>query len=444
MENETYNPMFNSSLLPRSNILKDEKQKGNIIRNNPEYNVFPDTDILDAANIADKVADEVADVSESDNTSSFNCLLVTHNSILQCNIDKLSPRQGNTKIRFMNCAILCLTLDLNTGNFTINLVYNGLLSEEERAKISSKRPYYTNENFQNPGYMTFTPINSKITDDNRLLNLLPSDLNVLKTKLGVDKINFYIVRHGQAEHNEKKWNKSGFGLQLDTSVTQEGQQQALQAARALKNILKRQNIDQVLTSDLRRTRDTALPFFSILNILPRKIIIIPCANELESNGDGSGNCNQVSARQMFNPRENYPACTPQTCPSMFDTINLTESPIDIDWSLYSTFYKNKMRGYPNLTDHPNCKDTNMISMAVFYLLTYEKIGIGQQQLGEQILGEREGELSVPTMEIGGSKPRKRVTRRLNKKTKRDTKRITKRITKRLNKRNKTKRKRIKT
>ena len=313
----------------------------------------------------------------------LNCLLITHNNILQCFIEKqrfiLGRQNDERKIRFKNCAILCLTLNLTDNNFIIELVYDGLLSEDETRKVSEERPYYVTPKTQinSEGlYVPFVPIEGRISDETRALNLLPNDLTDLKTKFKTDTIKFYIVRHGQAEHNEKKWNKAGLSLELDTTITEEGARQATASAEALKAILREETtIDIVCVSDLQRTRQTALRFFQILDmsIYSHKMVIIPCTNELNKSGN-NGDCYEKSSGSSIfgskSSRENYPACTPDTCLK----INLQEGgvniDIDIDWSLYSLFYDKKMRSYPNLTDKPNCKDTNMISMTVFYLLYY--------------------------------------------------------------------------
>jgi broad specificity phosphatase PhoE len=313
--------------------------------------------------------------SSSSSKKYFNCLLATHNNILQCTIDKLIPRKGGPKIRFKNCAILCLTIDLDSYQFKLELVYDGLLSEEESEKVSEDKPYYIKDNTNEDKYKTFDPITDFISKD-RILNLLPIDISALKNKLEADAIRFYIVRHGQAEHNEKKFfSTSRWGAKIDTSVTQLGQQQATEAASEFENILgPNQHIDIVFASDLQRTRQTLLPFFELPNVILQKTIIIdPCANELGLNGDGTGNCWEETASSWKKlSRENYPDCTPKTCPVIK---SLTGDNISIDWRLYSIFYKQykkNIRGYPDSEDHPNCADTNMIAMAVFYLLNLYK------------------------------------------------------------------------
>jgi hypothetical protein len=270
-------------------------------------------------------------------------------------------------------------------------------------------------------YVPFDPIQGNISDKTRVLNLLPTDLTVLKEKFKTDTIKFYIVRHGQAEHNEKKWNMAGLSLKLDTTITKKGEMQATASATALKNILGNETIDIVCASDLQRTRQTALRFFQIFDnpMYSKKIVIIPCTNELNKSGN-NGNCYEASTNESIfgskSSRENYPSCTPASC----QQIHLTEAgvnidiDIDIDWSLYSLFYDNKMRSYPNLTDKPNCKDTNMISMTVFYLLNYDIDIVNPNEV-----------------HIGGSKKKKK-----NVKLSRKNKLVKNKITKKRHKRQK--------
>lgn len=364
----------------------------------------------------------------------LNCLLITHNNILQCFIDKLSNNNGQ-KTRFKNCAILRLSLNLSDYSFRIELVYDGLLSQEENAKVSLERPYYvglaTQIHEDDKGhFVPFIPIQGEIKAETKTLNLLPIDLDDLRSKFNTGIINFYIARHGQSKHNEKKWNMSGFGLELDTTITEEGITQAISSAQELKRILRNESIDIVCVSDLERTRQTVLPFFNILgmSISSSNMIVIPCANELNNSGS-NGDCYEKSSDSSVignkSARENYPACTPEKCP----TVNLRKGvDIDIDWSLYSLFYDNKMRSYPNLTDKPNCKDTNMISMTVYYLLNYyENDKTSRLSLIEPQMVNSEYKEDLDVLHIGGSKKKHN---RFSRKIKTAKKRLTKRRRKR--------------
>jgi broad specificity phosphatase PhoE len=292
--------------------------------------------IIDAANF------------DSPTLTSKNYAIITHNNTLQCFIEKIRPTNGAIKTRFKNCAILRLTLYLtgdNKGKYGLTLVYDGEINKDEK-QPSGKRPYYTKENANlELGYTYFQPIVGNITD--LKLNLLPEDLEKLQRKLTVDTINYYIERHGQSEHNKKAWmSLSGWGLQLDTSTTEEGDTQASNAAQELAGILGEQHIDTVFASDLQRTRQTALALFNdkdihLDNLDNKKIVVLPCANELDTSGDGNGNCYEKSAKsfKLGFHKENEPACTIEKIKHGNNDCSQLQSsdsvkPITIDWSLY--------------------------------------------------------------------------------------------------------------
>jgi len=357
--------------------------------------------------------------SQQIDNSSLNCVLFTHNTTLRCFVSKIMMENGTSysKLpRFKNCAILCLTINLETKKFELKLVYDGLLSEKEQQKISTERPYFTKEqNIDIDGLTYFDPIQGTINNDNIKLNLLPIDLDNLSEKYNVKEVNIYQVRHGQGEHNdESDWTASKLHLKKDTAITRKGMEQAISSARALKHIilkLENKKIHTMFCSDLKRTRETSSPFFDILLldslIEKQEIVVLPCSEELSNFGV---NCYEQSAKSWKITRENDSDCTPEKCPS-FETSSSNNN-IKINWSLYSAFYDNKIRGKPNLKDIPNCGQTNMISMAVYYLLNS----------GSSISNNNNSS--------GGSKTRKRrhkilfknnihnwITRRANNKTK---------------------------
>ena len=155
-------------------------------------------------------------------------------------------------------------------------------------------------------------------------------------------------------------------MKKDTAITSEGMTQAISSARALKSILGNKQIHTMFCSDLKRTRETSSPFFDILLldslIEKREIVVLPCSEELSNFGE---NCYEKSAKSWKMVRENYSDCIPETCNSFETSSN---NMIKINWSLYSAFYNNKIRGKPNLKELPNCGQTNMVSMTLYYLL----------------------------------------------------------------------------
>jgi broad specificity phosphatase PhoE len=304
-------------------------------------------------------------------------LIASHNSRIQCLLDRINPI--TTKTRFQNCAVL--RLSINKSDVDLSLVYSGELSESEKTGISAQKPYYTTDDkLGQPGYVGY--IFNKIN-----VNEAAEKLNLTMNDLANNDFVFYIVRHGQGKHNEKvnlKFAKvsATFGLEKDTSVTVEGKQQAYNSGAALSEILSKngETIQNWFSSDLVRTRETIVEIIKGLNLneKPFAIVVLPCASEISTSGSGSGDCDLVaSSSSLFSKmaQENYPNC------KLSDIRNPTDrqgcSNIDgipISWDLYLKFYGNQIRGvYGSITSKmtsiakEQCRNTNMISMAVFFI-----------------------------------------------------------------------------
>ena len=67
-------------------------------------------------------------------------MIVSHNTRIQCLLDAVQQNASKDKIRFMNCAIMKLTI--TPKSLYLSMVYEGSLSEKEKRKISAERPYY--------------------------------------------------------------------------------------------------------------------------------------------------------------------------------------------------------------------------------------------------------------------------------------------------------------
>ena len=79
--------------------------------------------------------------SQQIDNSSLNCILFTHNTTLRCFVSKTLMENGRlySKLpRFKNCAILCLTINLETKKFELKLAYDGVLSEKEEQKTVAR------------------------------------------------------------------------------------------------------------------------------------------------------------------------------------------------------------------------------------------------------------------------------------------------------------------
>jgi len=307
-------------------------------------------------------------------------LICSHNSRIQCLLDKL--RQRTIKIRFQNCAVL--RMSVTALACSVKLVYSGELSDNEKLKVSSKRPYYAIG--VKSGYEFFTPFGF---NPNKLGLTIPEGKEYV----------FYIVRHGQAEHNVK--NSMGFsstmGMKYDTNLTELGEDQSVNAAIELGNILKENGDDKIdvfFSSDLVRSRQTIQTMISEMSksytgkptpiesydsesslsssssqiTSPgKKMIVLPCASEVETVGDGTGNCDSVIGGLA---RENYPSCTKADIDKLVSPCNSIDN-FTVDWSFYLEFYNDLTRrdymiAMNRFKSKRRCRDTNIISCAMEY------------------------------------------------------------------------------
>lgn len=337
-------------------------------------------------------------------------LIVSHNNRIQCLLDKIVSNVSGVKIRFQNCAILRFVI--NNHGYKINLVYPGELSESERRKVSQKKPYYTtvdsNDRFK-PGFIDFPNYDFPIFDYAGANDVFYGNLNLKKEDMKNNEFVFYIVRHGQGEHNQS-YNlgivkvSSTFGLKKDTRVTSSGETQAYNAGLYLYNLLYEYNedIQNWFSSDLLRSRQTIAEMMSGINnasnfeYTPKllNIIILPCGSEISTVGSGKGDCDSASASNSILTkiaRENYPDCTTndiidneQNNKSLKGCFKIEGIPLF--WDFYLLFYGNDMRSqndtiYGTITSRryqqnqlkQQCRNTNMISMAIFYIIFYKNL-----------------------------------------------------------------------
>jgi broad specificity phosphatase PhoE len=291
------------------------------------------------------------------------CLLVSHNSRIQCLLDNLQPSVG--KIRFQNCAIMELILGKNY--IRLDLVYSGEITENEKRNL--KRKYYSTEVDPSPDYLaqkyrkynTFEKRGEECNSFIKKLKLNPADLE--------EDFVFYIIRHGQSEHNVSSNVASIFHTTLDTSLVSSGLVAAENAGNFITKlgILK---IFRIYISDLERTHQTVLKIMEKLGNVGVIPIVLPCANEVVASGQ-NGDCDSASAAlytvEKFG-RENYPACT---------TTKIKDSKSHcskLDWRLYLEFYGSKMRGendtlygmtFANKIVKEQCRNTTVIAMAIY-------------------------------------------------------------------------------
>jgi broad specificity phosphatase PhoE len=344
---------------------------------------------------------------------SYTSLISSHNSRIQCLINKFKPKITKTRIRFQNCCIL--RLEISENYFSLRLVYSGELSDHEQGKVSKKkRPYYTTPDKADPenGYFSFGHIQA----NQDTMWMVTERLNISESNLLGNKFVFYIVRHGQGEHNVK--NSFGFsetlGLKRDTPVTQIGLDQATKAGEELRNILSeyREKIDYYFASDLERTRQTLLNVYVGLykrndeiqgmeiseesqqtqqNPKPDKIVILPCAHEPYAPGSGDGDCDAYAAKSSWlskkSARENYPKCTIDAIRSGVPGCSSIDG-VPLDWTFYLQFYGDQIRSQMLMSSSGRryCRDTTMISTAIDYILNkshpvYEEFAFTRRSFG---------------------------------------------------------------
>ena len=321
----------------------------------------------------------------------------------------------------MNCAIL--KLEMTQEKVKLSMVYQGELSDREARKIDVDKPYYVQEVSTQPGHIQYPTVVYDYNSVKPIMNLPDID----------KKYTFYIIRHGQAEHNVKNslGVSSTLGMKLDTSITDLGRQQAENAGQYLKDYLVDLKMPtHFFVSDLIRTYQTLDSILNVMGIFesvpdnlvtPRnnlwsKPIVLPCANELPIKGT-LGHCDKATAdapsRQKM-ARENDTKCVLQPDKSLSADCNPK-----VDWTtLYFPFYRYISQRVQedtasNIKTTNTCQDSNMVAMALFYL-TNENLetNTSDQQvqfINEYIVANKNGlETAFAEQSYGG----KRRTRKL--------------------------------
>jgi len=271
-------------------------------------------------------------------SQSYNALIVSHSSRIQCLLAKMGVR-GN--IIFQNCCILKITLvEQDSIKITIQLLYSGDISDKDRK--NTKKIFYSNEDLNVP--------NKKFVKFNEFTT------NMDKNKMGLQNVVlrnpyvFYLIRHGQSEHNE--YSMFNPHLLRDTKLTPAGIKSATKAKIALEDIIRQDSatLNGLFVSDLIRTRETLK---LLTNASYKDMTVIPCASEVGDAGK-NGDCDALPFWKKM-AQENYPKCTRKD-------IGTTEK-CTANWNTYLHFYGNQMRGSKRM----KCRDTNMIAMAIYVL-----------------------------------------------------------------------------
>jgi hypothetical protein len=207
---------------------------------------------------------------------------------------------------------------------------------------------------------------------------------------------FYLIRHGQGEHNvlkgmSKKWGALAVSSKYkDPSLTNTGVQQAIEIGQKLQVILDQQNqkVDYLFASDLKRTRQTLYyilqPMDSDAALRNKQINILPCSEEL--NYTANKNCD---SSQWATPNENISLCNPFKDYAKAGLPNLCQNERGnyASWKNYTAFYGTGTRNSPGKYKSQQCRDTDMIKQAILYIQ-----GVGKNDL------EKESDALIPAQQ----------------------------------------------
>jgi broad specificity phosphatase PhoE len=309
------------------------------------------------------------------NQKDIDILLVSHNARMRCFIDTLIDikdinnnqnltvknimeyklgQSDKKEIRFMNGAVIKLSLKKDSNEGTIELFFQGT--------VNNRKPglYFTVESLSD-GNIAFGKYTFDYTKSFGISQLHSN-------------VNFYIVRHGEGTHNINKDNiilKSfNFvkGTGTDPKLTTDGENQAEEAGQ--KFLDHGINFTKVFVSRLERTKQTAYLILKKSGNLTINtvLIVLPCSHEL--NYKNSGNCDKANAR-IPRPPENVSNCESEdkTVINCTDCckFNMTyfdrksdssDIQIEVDWSKYNKFF---------YQENKHCRNTNIIYEVVSYL-----------------------------------------------------------------------------
>ena len=397
----------------------------------------------------------------------ISSILVTHQARLKCYLNNFT----DTKIhRFMNGCILKITRHPDTRQTmtsrndqeqwieSIELVYNGMIDEE--------KPDYIFYQINGPE----EPTNSN-KGNYKIINFPELSRNLPLTETVNYNSNFiyefYVIRHGQAEHNIKEnWGafKQLSSRNRDTNLTSntdnkmDGEKQAFETGRNLysylinkkqealqeklnyindekhktkleleiaglnkddnSNYLKQElnlYIKNIFVSDLKRTRQT------LQNILLGMFE----SNNLLILGDAQNN-NKIFVSILPCSHElAYPKCDNSNMPGAVEnTMNCSVSDINadtackkltikdrtiiFDWTRYIEFYGRGTRTKPG--SKRQCKETNMISLAMDEFITNKNVG-GKKKRKTRKLKKKNRKTKKINHKTRRSKKNKKTTRR---------------------------------
>ena len=275
--------------------------------------------------------------------------------------------------RFKNGCVL--EFKITTSNIQVKLVYDGIVDEEKPKYVYYVSPSSALDPKVAAGKYK-TTLFKEINIPNVTYNVSPGYTYI-----------FYLIRHGQAEHNvlkgmSKKWAALAVSSKYkDTSLTNIGVQQAIQIGQKLQVILDQQHqkVDYLFASDLKRTRQTLYYILQPMDSDPalrhKQINILQCSEELTYTANK--NCDNG---QWTTPNENISLCNPfkDYAKAGLPDLCQNERGNHASWKNYTAFYGTGTRSNPGKYNPQQCRDTDMIKQAILYIQ-----GVGKNDLKKE-------------------------------------------------------------
>jgi len=254
--------------------------------------------------------------------------------------------------RFQNASVMKMTI--SQMSVKIELIANGTIDEEKPDYIYYVKPGTKDSKAEQGKYQIQEFHPKTLLNNNKHFNLTGDNNNY----------EFFLIRHGQAEHNVLKGIGKAFSKK-NTSLTSEGRKQAQNSGKELKALMKNKDINFLFVSDLKRTSQTLKEIINVINpsLLNKQTIVLPCNHELKYN-----NSSKCDGNQKMTPNENITTCKPNTTGA--DNCKVIEN-IKLDWSHYNNFYDG-MRGSTLISkiskssgkNAKHCRDNNIINNAI--------------------------------------------------------------------------------
>ena len=374
-----------------------------------EYNDDNDDDISFSHDSNDSIplTDNAITEAETNKSLKKTYLFFSHQNRTKMYVidsfNQLSDSKINTKTRFSNGSILCLTMLKKTGrcHLKLDLLYTGDSNSNKKTKSDWKKgfklkkyKYWVKEESINDKALNFEPV--IFTSISAICNFvqLQNIFKINADNLMEDELNYCMFnRHGEALHNVQKWN-----TKHNTSLTERGKEQAYIAGEnfsAIMDHLHITEINAISATDLVRTHQTSANFltglvkirgFDCLNDI-HELFIIPCFHEIEKDTkDGYSSFNRTFS-SLGIQNENKTDCNPSDC----NQIIIDGKRIPIYWNFYLHFYGGIFRGSDiQGNQKKSCRDNHFLGL-FFDLIHSLK------------LSKKENEV----VEIGGKKTKKR-------------------------------------